>query len=290
MDISSYTSLFSKNLASLGITGSFSPTRLLVPVTDTDATFHTTTHLHVKIAAYIAQATGAEFFLLSVDSTDPLSMEPTAVRERFISDDELESASISDQFPDVYGRDGSKRIATAVAHHDIDALCLPSQSSMSSVRRITRTPAERIAATVDCDTIVLNGKWMTGPVSSILLPVAGGPHSGMALALAEYLAEETGAWIDLLHVTESESDADTRRAEAFLEDAAALLTTTDRYDTWVIDSLDVPATIIDQSSYYDLTILGAPTSGLLKQFIFGSTTNEIRTEIDNAVLMVKSNA
>lgn len=57
----------------------------------------------------------------------------------------------------------------------------------------------------------------------------------------------------------------------------------------MLEADDVANVIIDQSEYYPLTVLGAPTKGRLRQFVFGSTAQDIRAGAQSAVLVGRNN-
>jgi len=115
--------------------------------------------------------------------------------------------------------------------------------------------------------------------SSILVPVAKGPHSGLATRIAEAIARAAGCWIELFHVVGEDAD------EAERGDADTLL---DAYEDRLHDAVDVdhhvvaaadPAgEIIEHASYHDVTVLGAPQKGRLRRFLFGSTTDEVERD------------
>jgi nucleotide-binding universal stress UspA family protein len=122
--------------------------------------------------------------------------------------------------------------------------------------------------------------------SSILVPVAKGPHSGLATRIAEAIARAADCWIELFHVVPEDA---TEREEA---DAGKLL---DAYEYRLDDDVDVdhhvvrapgPADeIIEHSSYHDMTILGAPEKGKLRRFLFGSTADQVKQDSESGPLL-----
>ena len=57
----------------------------------------------------------------------------------------------------------------------------------------------------------------------------------------------------------------------------------------MLEADDVAEAIIEQSNYYPLTVLGAPTKGRLRQFVLGSTTQDIRADAQSVVLVGRNN-
>lgn len=143
---------------------------------------------------------------------------------------------------------------------------------------------ERVAK--DCHTVIGTGMNDFESPSSILVPVASGPHSGLATKVAQSIAKAYDCWMELFHVISE--DASTEQAD----DASDLL---DAYEYRLDDSVDIDhhvyrATdtadaIVEHSGYHSLTILGAPQKGKLRRFLFGSTTDEVKDNIDHGPVL-----
>lgn len=149
------------------------------------------------------------------------------------------------------------------------------------------TPA-RLANRTQSNVFVVTEADRRGPVSSILVPVGGGPYSELALSLAEVLARANGAWVDVYHVVDPDASPEARRrAEEYVQSCADRLGDFERVDAWVQEAPDVSEAIIEQTGYYDLTVLGSPTKGRLRRFLFGSTTDDVQTDARNTVVTVR---
>ncbi|ERG99100.1 MAG: universal stress protein family [Haloquadratum sp. J07HQX50] len=105
--------------------------------------------------------------------------------------------------------------------------------------------------------VVTHGAGELNHVSSILVAVAGGPHSGAAVETARALAVDHDAWIDLLHVVEPDA-SDERQAQArqYLEESQQRLQGFDRHDTWLLEADDVVDATAEQSAYDDVNWVG----------------------------------
>lgn len=137
------------------------------------------------------------------------------------------------------------------------------------------------------DVTVVNGEQLHN-VSSILVPIAGGPHSGLAIDAAQALAEAHDAWIELLHVVEPNTgDERAEESDDILSAGRNRLGEFDRVDTWLLEADDVGDAIVEQTDYYDVTILGAPQCSRLREFLFGSTTSTVEQDAGNTVLTVE---
>lgn len=156
---------------------------------------------------------------------------------------------------------------------------------------VRRSAVSWLVEHVDCDVLVCNGQPVPEHPASILLAFAGGPHSGLATDVAGCLARAHDAWVDVLHVVETPSAPDaSEHAEEYVEAAIDRLSPYESVDTWILEASDAAAALVEQSSYYDLTVLGAPTKGRLERLVFGSTPQKVRSHGDSAVLMVNDGA
>lgn len=141
-----------------------------------------------------------------------------------------------------------------------------------------------------------------GHVCSVLVAVADGPHSGATVDVAKRIAETADAWIELFHVIPSD-DPPERTETAVSEDrtmdaratgerllatAGARLGEFDRVDRWLVENDAVADAIVDQSPYYDLVVVGAPTAGTVGRLVFGSTTDAVVERASVPVVVVEA--
>jgi nucleotide-binding universal stress UspA family protein len=180
--------------------------------------------------------------------------------------------------------DGIRYITGA---NNIDTLVVPGDSMKG---RLRRSLPERIALRAECDIVTVNGRYGYEQVPSILLAVAGGPHSGLATDMAQYIATDCDSWIDILYVIDEDASEHQRQeAESYVETISQRIGRPESTTTWVLEAEDVANAIIEQSAYYGLTILGSPSKGRLQRFISGSTSETIRDNAESAVLSAWSN-
>lgn len=248
----------------------------------------------IRIATSLARTTGAALHVINpVSVPDRIPME---FRHRVADDDEelldwsLQQTSALMAHLEgnlLSGRSLVNEVLRTVDTHGVDTLVLPGRSPGGFLRRDV---TERIATHADCDVLVVNGQSGYDSVASILLPVAGGPHSGLAADAARHIAEESGAWIDVLHVVEEDASQRERDAADELVDAAYnRIARSGKTSKWVLDADDVEAAIIEQSQYYGLTVIGAPTKGRLRRFVYGSTSRSVRENARSVVLSARNN-
>ena len=193
---------------------------------------------------------------------------------------------VSEKF--LYTRDVVKGVLHAVRARDVDTLVVPSGARTG---RLRKEVTERIAAHTAADVVVVNGRAGFELPPSILLPIAGGPHSGLAADVATTIATDCNAWIDILHVTDENAPPHKReQAESLVDDVYHRIGRPERTTTWVHEATDTAEAIVEQSRYYGLSIIGAPTKGRLRQFIFGSTNTSVRKNAASVVLSVRNNS
>jgi len=265
---------------SRGIAGGFDGNRILVPLLTAEGPALTD---QLEVATTLARAAGAS---LSVASGGTVHHVDADAPVNGVLDRIADSTAPLDG--DVHH---THTVATGVLQtvraHDVDTLVLPGGSRG---RRFRAGVAARIAAHAACDVVVVNGRPGYEKVPSILLPVAAGPHSGLAADLARTVADDCDAWIDVLHVVDEAASERRRDAAAELVDDVARRIDRPETATWVLEADDVAEAIIEQSLYYGLTIIGAPTRGRLRRFIFGSTNHSVRANAGSVVLSVRNNS
>lgn len=252
-----------------------SPRRILYPVlqSESDTTLH--------IAAGIAKATGAELFVGHVnvstnDDAHDTSQDVAGTVFKLKTDISVEVDIQGQSLP---GPSPLEAITTAASTYDISTIIIGDTTS-------ERLEAQ-LSAKTGCDTVVVNARNRPDSVASILVPVAGGPHSGAAVEAAGALAEANGAWLELVHILEDESTEGREAADSLLEAGRSCLPDTVEVDTRVIEADDVVDEIKDESNYHDVTVIGAPQKGRLRRLVFGSTATDIRKEAQNTVVMVR---
>jgi nucleotide-binding universal stress UspA family protein len=178
------------------------------------------------------------------------------------------------------GRNHNRIVTNAVNVYDSDIIVLGVSSRSGRLTQLRGTRAERIAARTKCDVVSVAARTSPKNVASILVPVAGGPHSGLAVDMARTLQQAYDAWVDILHVVDTEAaQAEHDRAKDYV---MAGLDRLDAYETaspWILEAPDVTAAIVEQTAYYDLTVLGAPRTQSLKRLVFGSITDDVRTGV-----------
>jgi nucleotide-binding universal stress UspA family protein len=122
--------------------------------------------------------------------------------------------------------------------------------------------------------------------SSILVPVAKGPHSGLAARIGEAVARAYDCWLELFHVLPADAgEREELDAEKLLDAYETQLGADVDVDHHVTTAADPATEIIEHSAYHDVTVLGAPEKGRLRRLLFGSTTTEVQAEGDSGPVL-----
>lgn len=272
----------------LPLGGAFAGERLLVPLLDPTAPAVVD---QLKVAATLARATGAAMRILGSVRSPERFLRRIRPEVPEPANNELLRWALEEATVSTLGGGGDllparrivRGIHRSVDAHGVDTLVLPGESAGGGLTDAVGS-LERQA---DCDAVIVNGRPGYDPVPSILLPIAGGPHSGVAADVAASVAAEHGAWVDVLHVVGPESSE--RRGERYVEAAYRRVGRPDTTTRWLLESDDPAATIAEQSRYYGLTVIGAPTTGRLRRFVRGSTNRTVREDARSVVLSVRNN-
>lgn len=273
------------------IVGGLEGERILAPIVDPAAPVLTD---QIKVATTVAKTAGA-----SLQVTLPATMPeqtPMEYREEMTPDterellrwalDESETVTPNVEGAFLYTRRVVNGILQFISSHEIDTLVVPSTSGDGL---FGRSITDSLVAQAECDAIVVNGQPGYDEIPSLLLPIAGGPHSGLAADLAQRIAEASDAWIDILHVIEEDAtEQETALAEEYVRAADNRIGRPASTTTWVLEAEDAAEAIVEQSRYYGLTVIGAPTIGRLHRFVYGSTNRAIRAEAESVVLSVRN--
>lgn len=189
------------------------------------------------------------------------------------------------------GRGVTQVLIDTIKEQNIGTIIIDESQYHYSCCSLRRTAIDILTARTDCDVIVVNERANYADLASLLVPVAGGPHSASAVAVGYALSQTTDAWVDLLHILdEGASDQQRNRAKEFLLAKANQFNDFERISTWIVTAGDVEGAIIEHSQYYDATIIGAPQKSRLRRFVFSSPTADIYQGTQNTVIVTQKAA
>lgn len=252
---------------------------VVVPVLDTGSGERA-----VDVGCALSQQRGGELLLVSPDvgaGTTPFPLlHGTGVerddRRRELAERVRERANVPVAEEVRHGLQASRVVADAAADHDADVVVVEG-GTREPPGRLGPATVDRIARNAPCDVLVVNGAPPFGDVSSVLLGVAGGPHSWCAAGVARDLAAAEGAWVDVFHVVSPDADEWRRcRGRRLIGTAIDRFDDRETVDEWLYEADDVVDALVEQSRYYDLTIIGAPRKSRLRRFVSRSTVSDVR--------------
>ncbi|ADD07272.1 UspA domain protein (plasmid) [Natrialba magadii ATCC 43099] len=139
-----------------------------------------------------------------------------------------------------------------------------------------------------CDVLVKRIQTPQPTVDSILMPVAGGPHDGLALEMAAAIASKHDATVHLLHVrAETEPERSETAARELLRDAAREFESgTDLHRTVVVDD-HVAGAITDRTVDHDITLLGVSRGGVIQRAVLGTISEAVGRHASGTVFLAK---
>lgn len=155
------------------------------------------------------------------------------------------------------------------------------RSGVQSLRQFDGTSGTIAAG--ECDAMTVTGIEYLDSIDSVLVPIAGGPHSGMAIDVGLALARSNDASLELLHV-HGPADEAREEGELILERGMDRVGDYENADATLQESTDIQGTILDHTSTADVTVLGAPQEGLLRRFVFGTVPEEVVERADRTIL------
>lgn len=249
----------------------------------------------VEAASALADSRDAELILASTDTAPPLSGydgTPGQTERRIqLAERARRTSDVTVGERHYPGTGLSRVVADTVDRRAVDTVVVDRPDGTTG-GRIPGSTVERIDTACDCDVAVMSGRPPMGTVSSILLAVAGGPHSWSAAGFAADVAATEGAWVDVMHVVSPDAGA-WRRARGrriigtAMDRLAADADEVDDVDEWLYEADDVADVLVEQSRYYDLIVMGAPRKSRLREFVSGSTTRDVRQNAGTAVVTVR---
>lgn len=190
-----------------------------------------------------------------------------------------------------YARDITTGIVGAVDAHDADALLMGWRGRPRRRDVILGSFLDRILGEAPCDVFVKRIRTPARDINSILVPVAEGPHSELAVELAGTIASQRSATLHLLHVQhQPANDSAQEDASAILRESSSLLADSDiRIVSTTIQSEHVAGAITDETANHDLTILGATRDPFLKRKLVGSVAEGVGRGATSSVILTRSN-
>ncbi len=187
------------------------------------------------------------------------------------------------------GRSISDAILKTVHENKSDVALFGWPGSTGSRDQMFGSVIDRIASNPPTDIAILRHR-PYAELQSILVPVAGGPNSRLAVSLAIALARNTpeSTKVILLHI--SLSNTNPKGAEARAQNAFRRATEGRRYQSIEkrIITSDSPAVgILEASGDCDMIVIGATKERLFRNILVGNVSEQIADRAHCPVLIVK---
>lgn len=185
--------------------------------------------------------------------------------------------------------DGSENIDSDEVESAADGSATGGQTTAPLSSDLIEGVERQLPTVASLDLTVPEGASSPERITSVLVAVGGGPHSGAAVDAARELAAERDAWLELFHVVsrdDAESTVDV--GEAYLSAATERLGDFDDADDWLVEDGPAADAVVEQSEYYDVVVVGTPTTGRVSRFVFGSTAERVTEEADAPVVVVEA--
>lgn len=251
----------------------------------------------IRTGSALAAAHDGELLVLSVVVTDDPGgvdeADPPAASQRDVLDRAM--AVAEDDGNEVPAR-GLLRSAISPAagiletarEFDVDSLLLGWHGGRSSVAdAVIGNVVDEVSAKTDCDVLVERVGDGVTPIDSILVPIAGGIHSDLAVSTARDIARTTNAELTVGTVVgPGATDAERDSYAAMLEDATADVTDVP-VETRLLEGESIADTIVVESREYDLTVVGATGKGSLEELLFDSVTAQVARRAAGRILIAR---
>lgn len=188
-----------------------------------------------------------------------------------------------------YARDVATGIVGAVDGYGADALLLGWRGRPRRRDIILGSFLDRILGEAPCDVFVKRIRTPSRGTDSILVPVAGGPHTELAVELAGTIASQHEATVHTLHVRHpAANDSGHDDVSSLLEDYESLLTEMDvDVESTTIRSEHVAGAITDESANHDLTVLGTTRDPFLNRKLVGSVAEGVGRAAASSVILAR---
>ena len=194
------------------------------------------------------------------------------------------------------GRDVGESIISAARERQANLLLLGWPGYSERKQHAFGSIIDLISASPPCDLAVVRLR-RAGLPKRILVPVAGGPNSQLALEFA--LAEADGVKalegreveIIALHLVPPgtpEEEKARRKEELTAELGLEGLMDELHLKLWIEEAEDITKEIVAASERFDQVIMGASEDRLLEQTLFGSIPKRVAEQATTTVIMVKA--
>ena len=184
-----------------------------------------------------------------------------------------------------YCRNIARGIISAVKEKKINLLIIGWHGSIKKNEYKLGHIIDSIIERSPCDVAILKDCGHR-EFKKILVPLAGGPNSILALEIAGIIGSRDKSQVTALTISSKKSKFNLKQFLKENKDKVGL--PSERIGTKVIHSEDVTDAILKESEDYDLVVLGSTQEGLLHQFVKTSIPETVAQKSEKPVIMVKA--
>lgn len=199
-------------------------------------------------------------------------------------------AGVSVEREVVPARSAGKGILQAVDEHDPAALVVGWQGRTSRADVVFGTTVDTLVKRAPCDLYVERVGREAGDVSSVMLPVAGGPHVGPAAGAARAIALRNDASVLVFSVADPD-DGDSK-VEPFVDEGRTAILDTPGPDPTVesaiVEAPDVTDAIVDHAPKHDVIVMGSTRKSSLRRTLLGSVPRTVVDRVDETVILARA--
>ncbi|RQH00294.1 universal stress protein [Natrarchaeobius oligotrophus] len=185
-----------------------------------------------------------------------------------------------------FGRSVANGVCSVAADANVEAILLGWRGRPRRRDVVLGSHIDAVLDDAPCDVLVERIDRDRGSVSSVLVPVAGGPHTELAASIAGSIARAHDASVELLTVVPDRDEETVAGARDLLTGTSPRLGAVDSVEETVLEG-PIVDTIVDRTERHDATVLGAAESGLFRRTLVGDVPEAIAREADGGVVMVK---
>lgn len=187
-----------------------------------------------------------------------------------------------------FGRDVAGGVLDVAAERSVETILLGWRGRPRRRDVVLGSFVDTILSDAPCDVLVKRIDRERGAVSSVLVPVAGGPNTDYAAETAGVLARQHDARVELVSIVAPDADESAvERARDALNGADAAVGAVEAVEQNVVRGSDVIETIVERSSGHDVTIVGAAEGGLFGRVLVGEVPERAARGVDGTVLVAK---
>lgn len=187
-----------------------------------------------------------------------------------------------------FAHDVAESLVNLAESDDVEAMLLGWHGRPRRRDVVLGSHVDTVLRDADCDVLAKRIDPDSGPVTSVFVPVAGGPHTDYAAEIAGAIARGHDATVELGTVIAPSA------AEETVEDARALLARTspavgpvDSVTETVLRSNEVVVGIVDRTTDHDVTVLGAGGSGFIHRIVADDVAEAVARRADSDVVLCR---